>query len=79
MHHVLQANFAKMKLIVFVCVLGLLVFVLGQAPKKHSILKERKEPEEPKEPKEPKEPEEAKGPDEPEFPEGALKYWTHCK
>ena len=73
MRHVLQSNFAKMRLIVFVCVLGLLVFVLGQAPKKHSILKERKEPEEPEDTKEPSEPKE------PEFPQGALKYWTHCK
>ena len=75
MRHVLQSNFAKMRLIVFVCVLGLLVFVLGQEeqPKKHRKRKERKETEETKEAKGPDEP------NEPEFPQGALKYWTHCK
>ena len=62
-----------MRLVVFVCMLGLLVFVLGQAPKKHRIRKERQEPEEPEETKGPNEP------NEPEFPKGALKYWTHCE
>ena len=69
----MSLHFAKMRLIASVCVLGLLVFVLGQGESKKVQL-----PEEVKEAV--KEDEEAK-PDEElaKIPDIAKSYWSHCK